>query len=84
MLGRAATCLFLDVVTAPHSTVTVSLVFLCNFGVRSMWPRSGPFNPSPKKDRERDKAQHMPLCVPHVVQARVDELTEMSDLGPTR
>ena len=57
--------------------------FLCNFGVRSMWPRSGPFNPSPKKYRERDKAQHMPLCVPHVVQARVDELTEMSDLGPT-
>ena len=47
-----------------------------------MWPRSGPFNLSPKKDRERDKAQHMPLCVPHVVQARVDELTEMSDLDP--
>ena len=38
VLGRAATCLFLDVVTAPYSTVTVSLVFC----VISVSDRCGP------------------------------------------
>ena len=37
-----------------------------------------------ERKRERDKAEHMRLCEPHFVHAIVDELTDMSDLGPTK
>ena len=52
MLGRAATCLFLGVVTATHSTVTVLLAFC----VISVFDRCGPARgPSIRVQRNIEK-----------------------------
>ena len=50
----------------------------------SVFDRRDPKEKKKKRKRERDKAEHMRLCEPHFVHATVDELTDMSDLGPTK
>ena len=75
VFGIADTCMFLRMVTAPHSNVTVLPV---SCPVLVLHQRD-----TKERKRERDKAEHMQLCEQHFVHAIVDDSTDISDLGPT-